>query len=93
MSPLVGRIAHMYSQIDVQMSPLIDSPTSIVVIVICNVKTILLLFLSFDLFVTYVVKKFPLSHRVKKNIYDVLPLDTKLICKLKHSRLIFSCSC
>ena len=64
-----------YSQIDVQMSPFIDSTTSLVTIVICNVITILhfLLFWSFDLFATYVLKKVPLSHRVNKNTYDVLP--------------------
>ena len=69
-----------YSQIDVQMSPFIDSTTSLVAIVTCNVKTILhfLLFWSFDLFATYVLQKVPLSHRVNKNTYDVLPLDTKL---------------
>ena len=69
-----------YSQIDVQMSPFIDSTTSLVTIVICNVKTILhfLLFWSLDLFATYVLQNVPLSLRVNKNTYYVLPLDTKL---------------
>ena len=69
-----------YSQIDVQMSPFIDSTTSLVTIVICNVKTILhfLLFWSLDLFATYVLQNVPLSLRVNKNTYYVLPLGTKL---------------
>ena len=69
-----------YSQIYVQMSPFIDSTTSLVTIVICNVKTILhfLLFWSLDLFATYVLQNVPLSLRVNKNTYYVLPLDTKL---------------
>ena len=69
-----------YSQIDVQMSPFIDSTTSLVTIVICNVKTILhfLFFWSLDLFATYVLQNVPLSLRVNKNTYYVQPLDTKL---------------
>ena len=60
-----------YSQIDVQMSPFIDSTTSLVTIVICNVKTILhfLLFWSLDLFATYVLQNVPLSLQVNKNTY------------------------